>query len=102
MATAVDHPLDDHGTPSAALRPPASGSRPTHRGRDYRNRSRRPALDGPWVAPQRTEGRGQPGRDEPEDIRTRARSPGTPATREEAHGTPSARPRLASNLGIHV
>jgi hypothetical protein len=43
-----------------------------------------------------------PGRDGFEGIGTPARSPGAPATREEAHGTPSARPRPASKLGIHV
>ena len=100
--TTDDHPHDDHGPPSAALRSPASGSRPRHRGRDHRHESRRPSLDGPWVARQGTEGRGKPGRDEPEGIGTPARSPGAPATREEAHGTTSARPRLASKLEIHV
>jgi hypothetical protein len=40
--TADDHPHDDHGAPAAALRPPASGSRPTHRGPDSRHRSRVP------------------------------------------------------------
>jgi hypothetical protein len=43
-----------------------------------------------------------PGRDGFEGIGTPARSPGAPATREEAHGTPSARPRPASKLGIHI
>ena len=41
--------------PSAALRPPASRSRPGHRGRRYRHGSRGPSLDGPWVARQGTE-----------------------------------------------
>ena len=60
-----------------------------------------PCLDGPWVARQGPEGRGRSGRDGPEGIGTPARNPGSPATREEAHGTPSARPRPASKLGIH-
>ena len=64
--TADDHPHDDHGPPSAALRPPASGSRPTHRGRDHRHGPRGPSLDGPWVARQGAEGRGEPRRDGPE------------------------------------
>jgi hypothetical protein len=100
--TADDHPHDDRAAPSAALRPPASGSRPGHRGRDRRHGSRGPTLDGPWVARQGTEGRGKPGRDDPEGIGTPVRSPGAPATREEADNTPSARPRPTSNLGIHV
>jgi hypothetical protein len=45
--------------------------------------------------------RGEPRRDGSEGIGAPARSPGAPATREETHGTPSARPRLASKLGIH-
>src|SRR5262249_37618872 len=61
--TADDHPHDDHGPPSAALRQPASGSHPTHRGRHHRHQSRRPALDGPWMASQGTAGRRQLGRD---------------------------------------
>jgi serine/threonine protein kinase len=35
--TADDHPHDDHGAPSAALRPPALESRPRHQGRDHRH-----------------------------------------------------------------
>jgi hypothetical protein len=100
--TADDHVHVDDGPSAAALRPAASESRPTHRGRDHRHGSRGPALDGPWVARQRTKGRRKPGRDEPEDIGTPARSRGAPTTREEAHGTPSARSRRASKLGIHV
>jgi hypothetical protein len=60
------------------------------------------SLDGPWLAPQGTDGRRQRGRDEPEHIRTPARDRGAPATREEAHGTPAPRPRPVSELGIHV
>ena len=100
--TGDDPPHDDHGAPSAALRPPASGARPRHWGCHYRHRSRGPSLDGPWMARQGIEGRGQPGRDGPEGIGTPARSLGTPATREEAHGTASARSRPTSKLGIHV
>jgi putative transposase len=40
--TADDHP---HGSPSAALRPPASGSRATHEGRDHRHEPRDPSLE---------------------------------------------------------
>src|SRR5262245_46676118 len=94
----IDH-HDDHATPPAALRPPPPGTYPTHRGRDHRHEPRRTRLDSPCVAPPGTERRRHLGRDKPEDIRTSARSPGTPATREEARGTPSARPRCASNLG---
>ena len=54
--TADDHPHDDHGAPSAALRPPASGSRPTHRGRDRRHGPRGPSLDGAWVARRSADG----------------------------------------------
>src|SRR5262249_10109770 len=49
-----------------------------------------------------TDGRGQPGRHEPDDVRTPARDLGAPATREKAHDTPSARARPASKLGIHA
>ncbi len=90
-----------HASPSAALRPPASGSRPTQQRRDHRYGSRGPSFDGPWVARQGPEGRGEPGRDGPEGIGTSARSPGAPATRE-AHGPTSAGPCPASKLGIHV
>jgi hypothetical protein len=100
--TADDRPHDDHGAPSAALRPPASGSRPRHRGPDHRHGRRGSSLDGPWLARQGTEGRGKPRRDGPEGIGTPARSPGTPAAREEAHGTTSARARPASKLGMHA
>jgi hypothetical protein len=51
--TADDHPHDDHWARSAALRPPASESRPTHRGHDHRNGPRSPSLDGAGVAWQR-------------------------------------------------
>ena len=95
-------PHDDHGAPAAARRPPASGSRPTDRGCDPRHRSRGPSLDRPGVAQPSTEGRDKPGRDGPDGIGTPARSRGTSATREEAHGAPSAHPRPASKLGIHV
>src|SRR5262249_46180430 len=97
--TADDRP---DGSPSAALRPPASGSRTTHKGHDHRYRSRSPSLDRPWLAQEDTEGRGDPRRDGSESIGTSARSLGTPATREEAHGPPSARTRPGSKLGIHL
>src|SRR5262245_56021708 len=100
--TADDRPHDDYGARAAALRPPASGSCPTHGRRRHRHGSRGASLDGPWLAPQGTEGRGQPGRDEPGHIRTSARDPGAPATREEAHGTASPRPRSAAELRIHI
>ena len=95
-------PHDDHRAPSAALRPQASGSRPRHGGRDHRHRSRSPSLDGPWVARDGPESRSQPGRPGPEGSRTPARSPGAPATHEEAQGTASARPCPPPKLGIHV
>ena len=74
--TADDHPDDDHGPPSAALRPSASGSRSRHRERNHRHGSRGPSLDGPRVAQPDTEGRGEPGRDGAQGIGTPARSPG--------------------------
>jgi hypothetical protein len=86
--TADDHPHVDHGTPPAALRPPASGSRPMHRRRDLRPRSRRPPLDGTRVARQRTERRHKPGRDDRERNGTATRTPGAPPTGEEPQGTP--------------
>src|SRR5262249_34678911 len=97
-----DHPHDDFAAPAAALRPPAAGSRPQHRGPDHRHGSRGSSLDGPWLAPQGTEDRSKRGRNEPEDIGTPARNPGAPTTREEAQGTPPAGPRPASKLGIHL
>ena len=100
--TADDHVHADHGPPAAPLRPPPSESRPTHRERDHRHGSRSPSLDGPWVARQGTEGRGEPGRDGPERAGPPPRSPGAPATREEAHRTPSARPCPPSMLGIRA
>ena len=102
VGTADDHFHADYGPPAAALRPPASESRPTHRGRDYRHESRGPSLDGPWVARQDTERRGKPGRDGPEGIGTPPRSLGARATREEAYCPTSACARPASKLGIHV
>src|SRR5713101_5449902 len=56
--TADDHFDADHGPPAAALRPPASESRPTHRVRDCRHGSRSPSLDGAWVAWRGADGRG--------------------------------------------
>src|SRR2546427_3997667 len=47
--TADDHFHADHGPPAAALRPPASESRPTHRERDRRHGPRSPSLDGAWT-----------------------------------------------------
>jgi hypothetical protein len=47
---ADDHFHADHGPLAAALRPPASESRPTHRRRDRRHGPRSPSLDGAWVA----------------------------------------------------
>src|SRR5262252_8200896 len=52
--------------PQQSLRSPASESRPAHRGRDHRHGSRRPSFDGPWLAWQNTEGRGEPGRNGPD------------------------------------
>src|SRR5438128_2163018 len=48
--TADDHFHAEHGPSAAALRPPASESRPTHRGRDRRHGPRSPSLDGAGVA----------------------------------------------------
>ena len=48
--TADDHFHAEHGSLAAALRPPASESRPTHRRRDRRYRPRSPSLDGAGVA----------------------------------------------------
>jgi hypothetical protein len=48
--TVDDHFHVDHGPPAAALRPPASASRPTHRRHHRRHGPRSPALDGTWVA----------------------------------------------------
>src|SRR5262249_28899012 len=47
---------------------PASRVRPRHGARDPRHGSRRSSLDGPWLAPQGSGDRRQPGRDGPEDI----------------------------------
>ena len=55
MGTTDDHFHAHHGPPAAALRPPASESRPTHGGCDHRHGPRNPSLDGPWVARQDTE-----------------------------------------------
>jgi hypothetical protein len=57
-----DHPHDDFAAPAAALRPPAAGSRPQHGGGDHRHGPRGSSIDGPWLAPQGTEGRGNHGR----------------------------------------
>jgi Integrase core domain len=62
----------------------------------------RDCVDGSWLAPQGTGGLRQPGRDEPENIRTPTRDRGAPATREEAHGTSPARPLPASKRAIHL
>ena len=97
-----DHPHDHIAAPAAALRPPAAGSRPQHPGRDHRHRSRGSSINGPWLAPHGTEGRGDHRRGEREDIGTPARSSGAAATHEEAQGTTAARPRPASKLGIHL
>src|SRR5262245_43914088 len=58
--TVDDHPRADYETRAEALRSSASRSRPAHRERHRRHGSRRPALDGPGVAPHRTKGRSQP------------------------------------------
>src|SRR6266849_10717910 len=55
--TADDHFHADHDPHAAALRSPASESRPTHRGRDRRHGPRSPSLDGSWVAPRGADGR---------------------------------------------
>jgi len=54
--TVDDHFHADHGSLAAALRPPASESRPTHRGRDCGDASGSPSLDGAWVARQDANG----------------------------------------------
>ena len=59
--TADDHYHADYGPPAAALRPPASDSRSTHRGPDRRHRPRSSSLDGAWVAERGADGRGMPG-----------------------------------------
>jgi hypothetical protein len=100
--TADDHPHDDSGPTVTALRPPASGSRPTHGGRDHRHRSRSPSLNGAWVARQGAKGRGWPRRDGPEGAGTPARSPEAPPTREETHCTTATRAGPASKLGVLV
>ena len=48
--TADDHVHADHGPFAAALRSPASESRPAHWGHHRRHRARRPSVDGAWVA----------------------------------------------------
>src|SRR5262249_11513086 len=58
--TIDDHPGDNYRTPSTAVRSPASGSGPTHRGRHHRHESRRSARNpGGWLGDQR--GRVAPG-----------------------------------------
>jgi len=68
-----DDPHDDFAAPAAARRPSAAGSRPQHGGPDHRHGSWGSSLDGPWLAPNGAEGRGNHGRDEREDIGTPAK-----------------------------
>ena len=84
--TVEDYPYEDRGPPAAALRSPAPGSRPPHRGRDHRDRSGCPALDRPRMAPHGARGRGQPRRDTPERGGTPTGDSAAPATRPAARG----------------
>ena len=59
--TVDDHAHADHGSLAAALRPPASESRPTHRRRDRRHGPRSPPLDGACVAPRDADSGGRSG-----------------------------------------
>jgi hypothetical protein len=99
--TTDDHPHAERGTPSAALRSPASGSRPTHRGRDDRHGSRRAALHSArgWL------GDGQTvvvSLDVAKRHWSSSRKSWRSPTHEEADHTSSAGRRAPSNLGIHV
>jgi hypothetical protein len=100
--TADDHPDDDHGPPSAALRPPASRSRPMHRGCDHRDDLGVPRSTARgWIgrAPNVvvsldvTDLRASELQQEVLELRRRIK---------KLHGTPSTRARPAAKLGIHV
>ena len=95
--TADDHVHADHGPPAAALRPPASASRPTHRRRDRRHGPRRPSLDGAWVAGRGADGRGLSGWCGPHGAGAPTGGPEAAATRPEAHGAAPARAGPATN-----
>jgi hypothetical protein len=84
--TADDHLHADRIAPATPLRPSASGSRPTHRGRDDRHGSRGPTLDGAWMARRRADGRGQCGGGESHGAGTPAGDPDAASPRREAGG----------------
>jgi len=93
---------NDHGPPSAPLRPPAAPARSTHGGRDHRHRSRCSSVDGARVAPHRADGGGQFGCGEPDRAGTPIRGPQTPTTRPETRSAAPARAGAAAHLRLHV
>src|SRR6202140_178048 len=84
--TADDQVHADHGPSAAALRPPASASRTAHRRRDRRHGSRRPPLDGAWLAGCGADGRGLFGWCGPHGAGAPTGGPEAAPTRPEAHG----------------
>ena len=98
--TADDRFHADHGPPAAALRPPPSASRPTHRGRDRRHGPRSPSLNGAWLAGRGADGRGLSGCGGPHGAGAPTGGPEAAATRPEAHGAAPARAGPATNLRV--
>ena len=98
--TADDHFHADYGPPAAALRPPASESRPTNRGRDHRHGSRGPSLDGARVAGPGADGRGLPRWCGPHGAGTPTGAPEAAATRPEARGAAPARAGPATDIRV--
>src|SRR6202140_3044991 len=98
--TADDQVHADHGPSAAALRPPASASRPPHRRRDHRDGPRRPSLDGAWLAGRGTDRCGLSGCDGPHCAGAPTGSLEAAPTRPEAHGAAPARAGRATNLRV--
>src|ERR1700681_889203 len=98
--TADDQVHADHGPSAAALRPPASASRPPHRRRDHRHGPRRTSLHGAWLAGCGADGRGLSGCVGPHGAGAPTGGLEAAPARPEAHDAAPARAGRATNLRV--
>src|ERR1700681_4900908 len=98
--TTDDQVLADHGPSAAALRPPASESRPAHRRRDRRHGPWRPPFDGAWLAGRGADGRGLSGWCGPHGAGAPTGGPEAAPTRPEAHGAAPTRAGPVTNVRV--
>jgi hypothetical protein len=86
--------------PQAALRPPPSAFRPTHRGRDRRHGPGSPSLDSAWLAGRGADDRGRSGCCGPHRAGAPTGGPEAAATGPQADGAAPARAGPATNLRV--